>query len=675
MPIERLKGLGPKRAAAWRAAGVATLAELLRWPPRRHALFPAATAIAALQDGAAACIQVVVERRHGSGRRGVVATRFDVKDESGAIAAILFGPRWLVRSFRRGERVLLRGERRPRAGALEFLVRAWLHEEELPDSSEPAFQPHYALPEGIAPRLHRRLLRAALTALAEPLSKEVPPWSEPATGARSSLHELLTSLHFPRSDAARSAARRAFALEAAIAVQRRLAALRRTRARRLSPPVAAAPEWLAEYVAALPFEPTGDQRQALDEIAHDLASPAAMARLLSGDVGSGKSAVAFFPLYAAARAGRQAALLAPTELLARQHHATLASLLPRLRIAAPALVSAGSEAAATRRPRDAMLVEAPIVVGTHRLLSAPVRFHDLAAVVVDEQHKFGVKQRWRLLEKGRRPDLLLVSATPIPRTLAHTLFGHLDLSLLAQRPFDRRQVTTELLVGDARRDLGARLRAELERGGKAFVVCPAIAAAEEGARRPVAAERIAPWLRRELGAGHPLELLHGRLAPDEKQRRLDAFSRGELRVVVATVVVEVGIDVPDATLAVVLAAERFGLSQLHQLRGRIGRRGHPAACLLVSADPSDEALARLEKFARIDDGFELAELDFELRGPGELFGTRQHGLEGALYPEALLNPELVALAKQLAPEPQCGRKSALAKPFGDPRVATSAGIW
>jgi ATP-dependent DNA helicase RecG len=664
-PIDRLKGLGPKRAAAWNAEGVERVEQLLRWPPRRHVAFAAATPIAALVDGQAACIRATVRRRKGSGRRGVVATRLEVEDESGGIAAILFGPRWLATAFARDEVVLLRGEARSRERGREFLVRAWLHGEELPAANAPALQPQYALPEGIAPRFHRRLLRALLERLAPPLAREVPPWATAATGRARSLHEWLVALHFPVDDAERLAARRAFALEAAIAIQRRLQALRAARAPRRTAPHAAA-GFLPQFMEALPFAPTGDQRRALEEIAGDLGAARPMARLLSGDVGSGKSAVAWFPLIAAARAGRQGALLAPTEILARQHERMLASLLPRLGLPPPRLLASGAE-------RPAAL-DAPIVVGTHRLLSAPVRFRDLAAVVVDEQHKFGVRQRWRLFEKGGQPDLLLVSATPIPRTLAHALLGHLDLSLLAQRPFAARQVRTELLLGEARRGLAERMKQEMARGGKAFVVCPAIAGGETSARGLASAESVAPWLVQQLGREVEVALLHGRLDPQQKQARLDAFASGSVRVLVATVVVEVGIDVPDATLAVILGAERFGLSQMHQIRGRIGRRGLPAVCLVVSAEPGEEARSRLDAFASTDDGFALAELDFAQRGPGELLGTRQHGALQALFPEALLDPALVELARSLA-ESEGPRKSVDGKPFRGRTVAGSAAIW
>ncbi|MBM4016101.1 MAG: hypothetical protein FJ293_14210 [Planctomycetes bacterium] len=320
-------------------------------------------------------------------------------------------------------------------------------------------------------------------------------------------------------------------------------------------------------------------------------------------------------------------------------------------------------------------VAAPLVIGTHRLFAERVVFRDLAAVVVDEQHKFGVAQRGRLLAKGVAPDLLLVSATPIPRTLAQTLFGHLDPSFLRERPGPPRQVRTELLFGAARATLAERLRAEVAAGGKVFVVCPAITAAPPGesGRRRASAERVAPWVADLLAGRAEVALLHGRLAPEAKQERLDAFAAGRVRVLVATVVVEVGLDVPDASMVVVLDADRLGLSQLHQLRGRVGRRGAPATCLVVSAEPSAAAAARLAAFAGEDDGFRLAEQDLLERGPGELFGLRQHGAAAGLYPEALLDPALHGAAREAVAAGVC--KSLLGKPFGTAPVASAEAIW
>ncbi len=670
-PLDRLKGIGPKRATLLRASGLATVADLLRLPPHRHVTFAAPTPIAELVAGTPATIRVRIRRRKGSGRRGVVASRLDVEDASGALAAFVFGPRWLVHQYATGEEVVLFGESRRRDGALTFLVRGTLHQEELPPEPRAVLLPVYRLPEGLAPRLHRRLLRFACAELSRELAAIRPAWVEAALGHPASLAELDQWLHFPadRPEAAR--ARRAFAFAAAAELQARLLRERRIRAARPGGAYPGVERELAAYRAALPFALTADQERALADAAGDLAAPEAMSRLLTGDVGSGKTAVALFPLIVAARAGRQGALLAPTEILARQHARTLATLAAELALPPPQLCVAG-DGKSGRAP-----LAAPLIVGTHRLFSTATRFRDLAAVVVDEQHKFGVRQRFRLWAKGERPDLLLVSATPIPRTLALTLFGHLDLSVLAQRPFDGRNITSELLLGEARRGVAARIRAEVERGGKVFVVCPAIAAGEEKGR--AAAETFAPWLAARLAAPDQLALLHGRMDSATKQTRIDDFTAGRLRVLVATVVVEVGIDVPDATLAVVLGADRFGLSQLHQIRGRVGRRGAPAGCLLVATDPGETTKARLEAFAATDDGFRLAEMDLEQRGPGELLGTLQHGLTAGLYPEALTDASLIAAARDWAVQAaahggdRC--KSSLSKPFRGRAVATSDWIW
>lgn len=671
-PLDRLKGIGPKRAEILRASGLATVADLLHLPPHRHVQFAAPTPIARLEAGVAATIRVRVRRRKGSGRRGIVVSRLDVEDASGELPAYLFGPRWLVKQYATNEEVVLFGEPQRRGEALSFLIRGTLHEEELPAEPIAALLPAYRLPEGLAPRLHRRLLRAVLAALSPRLALERPDWAEAALGTSVSLAELFRSLHFPRDREEAARARRAFSFAAAVELQRRLLSEKRQRIARRGGGYEAVARDLALYRSALALPLTGDQERALAEIAADLATPHAMSRLLTGDVGSGKTAVALLPLIVAARAGRQGALLAPTELLARQHAQTLERLCARLGLPPPQLAVAGEAA-----PRGRAPLAAPLVVGTHRLFSNATRFQDLAAVVVDEQHKFGVRQRFRLWSKGERPDLLLVSATPIPRTLAMTLFGHLDLSVLSERPFTRRDVRTELLMDEARRGLATRVRVEVERGGKVFVVCPAIRESDEpanGARR-AAAESFAPWLAARLADPERLALLHGRLTSEEKRARLADFTAGKLRVLVATVVVEVGIDVPDATLAVVLSADRFGLSQLHQIRGRIGRRGEPAACLLVATGASEAARARLAAFAATDDGFRLAEMDLEQRGPGELLGTLQHGLAAGLYPEALTDASLIAAAREFASRPGHLHKSHLRKPFRGRTVASSEWIW
>lgn len=692
-PLEGVRGLGPKRIAAWATFDIATLADLLRWPPRRHVRFAPPTAIAALPATGEATLRVQLVRKQASGRRGIVATRLTVADASGELGCVMFGPRWLASAFARHEELLLRASAPPlseaRGARSDWIVRGWLHAEELATlpAAAAAYQPHYELPDEVAPRLHRRCLRALLAAPLEELAAPLPAAVRARSGGLATLRDLFTALHFPRDDAEAAAARRCFAFEEAVAIQERLAIGRAARPLR---PLAHGEElqgtlatWLADYLAAWPEPCTADQLHALDELVGDYGRPQAMARVLSGEVGSGKTRVALFPLVVAARRGRQGALLAPTELLARQHHATLTRLAAALRLPPPQLLVAGetgesgdpgavAAALPTRSSRRRTAVDAPFVVGTHRLFAEPLSFRDLAAVVIDEQHKFGVRQRGRLLDKGTTPDLLLVSATPIPRTLAQTLLGHLDRSQLRVRPFGPLRIDCELLAGERRRELGARLRSELAAGGKIFVVCPAIAASGKPGGR-AAAERVAPWVAREVAGATPVALLHGRLDGAEKRARLADFAEGRARVLVATVVIEVGLDIPDATMVVVLDADRFGLAQLHQIRGRVGRRGERARCLLVSQEPSPAAHERLLEFGRLDDGFALAELDLRLRGPGELLGTRQHGVLAGLYPEALLDPELVEAAR--AAVAAGARKSLPGHPFGASAVASTEAIW
>jgi ATP-dependent DNA helicase RecG len=676
-PLSVLRGLGGRRVAAFAAFGVDSVRDLLALPPRRHARYAAPTPIRDLVAGTDAVVRVRLVRKTASGRRGVAATRLVVADDTGELAAVVFGPSWLAKSFQRSESLLLRGRVETVGGSVQLKVQRFLHAEELAagtDGASPTFAPDYELPESISARLHRRFLRAALSMVAPRLEVALPDHAaafvrnQPA--APPTIGSWLNALHFPRDEAAVAGARRLGAFDAAVAIQWRLAQRREDRPPRRGGAIDGARAWCDEYLASWPHPATADQRIALDEQVRDLSRPRVMARLLSGDVGTGKTLVSLFPLVAAARSGRQGALLAPTELLARQHLLTLAAAARALRLPEPQLLTAGSAGGSSRGE-----VTAPLLVGTHCLLAESVVFRDLAAVVIDEQHKFGVAQRARLLAKGESPDLLLVSATPIPRTLAQTLFGHLDPSFLRVRPGAPRQVRTELLVGAARTSLGDRLRSEIDGGGKVFVICPRIAFDMAGTerRRPASAERVAPWVAAELAGRAEVVLLHGRLAPSVKQARLDDFAAGTTRVLVATVVVEVGLDVPDASMMVVLDADRLGRSQLHQLRGRVGRRGLPATCLLVCAEPSVEATARLAAFAAEDDGFRLAEQDLLDRGPGELFGLRQHGAAAGFYPEALLDPDLHAQARAAIEAGVC--KSLLGKPFGGGPVASAEAIW
>jgi ATP-dependent DNA helicase RecG len=464
-------------------------------------------------------------------------------------------------------------------------------------------------------------------------------------GAPAAIRRALSDIHFPpapgRGDAARRA-RRTLALEELSAFCARIEERREARAASSIDAFDWTPATTRRLLALLPFSLTAAQEKAMAEIAADLRSGHPMARLLQGDVGSGKTAVAVLAALLAAENGRQAALMAPTEILAEQHADTIGRWLEGTKYRLALLT--GKTPPAARRELHAALErgEIDLLIGTHALVEQPVRFADLGLAVIDEQHRFGVEHRARLSRKGPRPHVLVLSATPIPRSLAWTLFGDLDVSRLDERPAGR--ATTRTFVRPvARRDAVLRFLGEkLGAGERAYVVVPAI---EESASAVAAAQRTADGVAGAIPAAR-VEVLHGRLPPERRRAAMSRFASGEVNVLVATTVVEVGIDVPEATVMIVENADRFGLSQLHQLRGRVGRGARPSYCvLLASEDAGPDALARLAILRRSSDGFEIAEKDLQMRGPGDLLGARQSGLPPFRIADPIADVAILARAR------------------------------
>jgi ATP-dependent DNA helicase RecG len=562
--------------------------------------------------------------RTRSGRTDLVVT---IRDESGArLNLYFFGQSFLARTLRKGARVVVSGEldpieRRmlnPMFEVVEGDVEELLHVGRL--------VPVHALTKGLTARGMRRAVRLALDATAaqvpDPLPSEVRD-----TASLLPLAEALAQIHFPEDEERLTAARRRLAFEELFLLQVVLGLRRRALAQEGRGMSTAGEGRLAERaLAALAFELTPDQRAALEEIVADMRRPAPMHRMLLGDVGSGKTVVAFLAALHALEAGHQAAFMAPTEILARQHGGTLAALAGPADVAVAVLTGAtpGTERRAIAERLEQG--EPILVVGTHALLEENVRMADLALAIVDEQHRFGVRQRATLAQKGVIPDVLVLTATPIPRTLVLACYGDLQVSTLRSRPAGRGRLVTRVTGEDMFPQVVEFMARELEAGRQAFVVVPLIEEAGRADWRAAEAEH-------ERLSGHPLlrsykvGLLHGRLKADAKQGVMEAFAANQVQVLVTTTVVEVGVDVPNATLMVVENAERFGLTQLHQLRGRVGRGAHRSVCVLV-AGPGTTAVGRerLALMAATDDGFRLAEADLRLRGPGELWGTRQSGL-------------------------------------------------
>jgi ATP-dependent DNA helicase RecG len=636
LPLTELRGVGPARAARLEALGVGTLGELALLLPR--GLEPSGRRLRVaevLEAGADTPVVVSGEVARRSlrrfGRRSTL--RLVVARDGAELEVVYFNQPWQRERFEPGSTWTFAGRvARGERGTMLVAPRSAEGEASLPaDVLEPRF-PRVA---GLGPEAVRDLVRAAQERVLPELEERL----DPAVLARlelPALGEAARELVTPSSPEGFDAACRRLRLEELLPLQARVlaraAAARGAGAARIAPGSRA----LRAFLDALPFELTGGQREVLAHLEADLARGAPMRRLLQGDVGSGKTALGLAACAAVAGAGGQAAFLAPTELLAEQHLYGAREALARAGVRAGLLT--GSLPAARRRAvREALAAgELDLVFGTHALFSPAVRYARLDLAVIDEQHRFGVAQRRRLVEKGGDAHLLLMTATPIPRTLALTLYGDLEVSCLRERPPGRGELRTRWLRPGDRRRLPAFLRERLSAGERVYWVVPRIGDEEAGG-----AERVHARLRRSKLAAHGVELVHGRLPAEERAARLDRFRRGEARLLVATTVIEVGVDVPEATVMVVEEAERLGLAQLHQLRGRVGRGERESWCLLHGREAARERFLLLERCA---DGFELAEEDLARRGMGELAGLRQSGEAAGL--EAA-GPELLLAARDL----------------------------
>jgi ATP-dependent DNA helicase RecG len=578
-------------------------------------------------------IEVEVERisrRRARGRLTIVEAT--VSDETGSIRAVWFNQPWVADQLEPGSRVRLIGT--VRRGA--FSVRS--HERE-GDGREPLVPVYHASDE-ITPKKLRELVSAALDSaghVPDPLPAELKTRRELPLKA-----DAVVALHRPRTADEAERARARLAFDELLVLQVGLARRRAEREDDVAPALRPPGELVARYQDELPFRLTPDQEQAIAEIDADLVRPVPMERLLQGDVGSGKTVVALYALLRAVESGRLGALMAPTETLAEQHYLTLESYCAALGVGVGLLTSSVG-----KRERE-RAAGAALLVGTHALIQEGVDLENLAVAVVDEQHRFGVEQR-RALVAGGSPHVLHMTATPIPRTLALTVYGDLNVTEIARPPADRKPIVTAWVGAERSPEAYRRLRRHLDEGRQAYVVCPLIEESETSVAR--AAEAEAERLRRGELRGYRVGLLHGRLRPAERRELMRSFKARELEVLVATTVIEVGVDVPNATIMIVQEADRFGLAQLHQLRGRVGRGGEQSYCLLVSR-PREQlteiARERLQALVDTTDGFELAEKDLELRGAGELLGKRQSGLTDFRFARLVADRPLLQQAREEA---------------------------
>ena len=606
--LSSIKGIGPARLKAFEAAGIRSVRELVMNLPREYRDLSRITPLSQLKSGDTACVRVRVAGQVSEQRaRRLLITKVYVTDDTDTIPVIWYNQPWLKKQMEQGRELLLYGKAEFKKGYISLISPSIEQEEGL--------IPVYRAIQGIPAKAIRQSVEAALKMCEGQWPDELPESIRRKYGL-CERNFAMRNAHFPGSPEALLEARRRIAFEELLLYQIALMLFRNTGKAgiRFDFPEDA----VEKFWEKLPFSPTNAQRRVLTEVSKDLRSDRAMARMVQGDVGSGKTAIAFAAIALAHASGYQAALMAPTEVLARQHYEGAKQLLEPLGMRIGLLT--GSLTAKQHRLAHEALREGEwdVAIGTHALITEGVEYKNLGLVVTDEQHRFGVRQRSMLSEKGDAPNVLVMSATPIPRTLSLILYGDLDISIVDELPPGRTPVATRIVPEDRREGLYGFLRTEVQKGRQVYFVCPLVEESEAIEASP--AEVVYEELRTKHLSDLRVELVHGRMKAKDKDAVLEKFHRGEADVLVSTTVIEVGVNVPNATVMVIENAERFGLAQLHQLRGRVGRGNHESWCFLM-AEPNP----RLKYLTSTNDGFKVAQKDMEIRGPGELFGTRQSG--------------------------------------------------
>jgi ATP-dependent DNA helicase RecG len=663
-PIDRLPGLGKAAAGKLEKLGLATAGDAVFLFPRRFNDFTDTRPIAGLEPNGQ--FQTVVGTVFAASqmRRGrrVLGTQAVITDRTGSLRVVWFNMPYIARALEEGMQVVVSGKVAAFRGRLQMQnpefepVEAGLLE-------TGRLVPVYPATQGVAQRTIRRAVKAAVDALADQVSDPVPRWLAKEERLPP-VADAIRTYHYPGSIVEAERARQRLALGELLAIQVAVLQRRAEWQRSTDAPRLSLGERRSALAESLPFPLTTAQQRCMAEIEHDILGPHPMLRLLQGDVGSGKTVVAFAAMLAAVQSGHQAVLMAPTEILAEQHYRSFMQLLgagagtaldgvavsPALRRPLRTLLLTGSLTASQKQQvrADAAHDGADIIIGTHALLEDDVAIPRLGLAVIDEQHRFGVMQRVKLRQKGTNPHLLVMTATPIPRTLALTVYGDLDVSTIDEMPPGRLPIRTRWYQPHERDDAYRFLRKRLDAGEQAFVICPLVEESETLDVR--SAEEEYAQLGEGPLRGYRLALLHGRMAGRQKDEVMRQFAAHETDVLVSTSVIEVGIDVPNATVIVIEGAERFGLSQLHQFRGRVGRSHLQSYCLLFSSEeePGPEATERLQAMAETNDGFRLAEVDLEMRGEGEAWGRIQSGSNSMLRVARLTDRELLVRAREMA---------------------------
>ena len=645
--IRSIKGIGEQRAKALNKLGIATLRDLISWFPRKYDDRRQARRIADLVPGESACVAAMIaaEPKVSHIRKGMDLVKVRAVDESGVLDITFFNQTWLKNQLIQGETYIFYGK--AEGNLLRKTMASPIVEREGRGEFTGRIVPIYPLTAGVSQLILSRSIRQGLDACADILPDVLPDQ------VRQDHHlyrigYAYENIHFPEDETALDLARRRLAFEELFFFTIGLQRLRNRRETVQVEPCGAVK--METFYKALPFTLTEAQRRCVEEALTDMRSGQPMNRLCQGDVGSGKTMVAAACVYFCVKNGRQAALMAPTEILAQQHYNGLAPLLETLGIRCALLT--GSTKAAVKRSIAAQLASGEIdfAIGTHALITEGVGYADLGLVVTDEQHRFGVAQRAALAAKGQHPHTLVMSATPIPRTLALILYGDLDVSVIDQLPPGRQPIETYAVPGSYHPRVYNFIRKLVGEGRQAYIVCPMVEENDELPDERKAVTAYAQKLQAEVFPDLKVAFVHGKMKAKEKDAVMAAFANHETDILVSTTVIEVGVDVPNAAVMVIENAERFGLSQLHQLRGRVGRGKHQSYCILISDNQNEETKQRLKVMTKTSDGFKIAEEDLRLRGPGDFFGERQHGLPGLKIADIGCDTQLLKEAQQAAEE-------------------------
>lgn len=648
--VDSVKGIGEKTKQLFEKLGVQTVGQLLTYYPREYETFLPPGAITGCREGTMGVIEASLSRITETKKRGGMTVLTCIaRDPSGTLPLVWFNQPYLKNTLHMGYRYILRG-RITRRGSTLVMEQPKLYRREEYSHLQRVLQPVYPLTKGLTNHMIGKSVKQAL-ALSEGVLEYLPDKVRRAFGLMKK-GAALEEIHFPKSRETMQEARRMLAFEEFYLFSAVLQEMAGEQKNRQSTFVFHPVPECEQLEQELPFRLTDDQKTVWTEIRSDLESGKSMVRLVQGDVGSGKTILAVLALLMTVKNGCQGCLMVPTEVLAKQHYESLTALLSGYGVRVSLLVGSMTAKEKKQVYETMRTKETDLIVGTHALIQEKAEYARLGLVITDEQHRFGVRQRERLTEKSTRPHILVMSATPIPRTLAMMLYGDMDISVIHQLPADRLPIKNCVVGTDYRQTAYRFLARQVQEGRQAYVICPMVAESEA-----MDAENVMDYtelLREQFGNEITIEMLHGRMKAEQKREVMERFSTGEVQILVSTTVVEVGVNVPNASVILIENAERFGLAQLHQLRGRVGRGSHQSYCIMMTGNTSEETMERLNILKKSNDGFFISSEDLRLRGPGEFLGIRQSGEMGFkigdIYQDASVLKEASEAAKQLTAE-------------------------